>query len=106
MALTNETTSVPLTGEWVITAMTSQLQCLMGHRKQLLSAGDSGSRGAVTLDLGGVEALDASGCQLLAAFLKVLEKDGFQPDMAAMPASFHGLFESLGYCDRASDEES
>ena len=105
--------TIYLSGEWVITAMSSQLQCLMGHRSKLPSAEEtvcregqaSLTKETVTVDISGIESLDASGCQLLTAFMKVIEKDGFEPRIASMPASFRELLETLGYRDAVHTTE-
>lgn len=105
MGIKGET--VFLSGEWVITAMSDQLQCLMGHRSKLSSAEEEvctegqtlPTKEPVTFDMGDIESLDASGCQLLTAFMKIMEKDGFEPRIASMPASFRELLEKLGYRD-------
>lgn len=105
MGNTNETSFLALGGEWVITVINQQLQCLMGHRKTILSEMACDARewtsatpgSAITLDVSRVEALDASGCQLLASFVQVMRGDGVKAGVAEMPASFKELFESLGY---------
>ena len=101
MASENETTVISLDGDWVVSTINQQMQCLIGRRKAAPAVDGS----PIVIDMSSVESLDASGCQLLASFVKVIEKDGLKPRLASMPASFQELFESLGYAESVRTAE-
>ncbi|WP_298272451.1 STAS domain-containing protein [Geobacter sp.] len=91
---------ITLGGDWSISGVTERLNELTVHLGSLLAG-----RGAAApppkseICVRDVETIDASGCQLLAVFVRHLRRHGFAPAIVNPPEHFRSSVSLLGFDD-------
>ena len=90
---------IKLHGDWSICSVTARLSELCAHL-EALRTGTGGAeqvphRPAICLE--NLEAIDASGCQLLAVFLRHARSQGISPVFVNAPAHFMASLATLGF---------
>ena len=109
-AETLETTRIPLEGDWSMGGVAVQFPQVMQRVAELTSA--DARPMALTLDLSGIAALDASGCQLLALVARTLRGSGIAASCFGLTAPLAdkvrilGFAAELGCAPKASGERS
>ena len=94
------TARITLDGDWSIGCVTERLNELISHLGSLLAG-----RGAAAAPLKpeicvrNVETIDASGCQLLAVFVRHLRRHGFAPEIVNPSEHFRSSVSLLGFDD-------
>lgn len=93
------TACITLCGDWSITGVSARLSELTAHLDALVlntpDAGDASTGPEICL--AGVEAIDASGCQLLAVFFAHLRRNGLSPRLVNLPGHVHACADLLGF---------
>lgn len=100
---TTETFRLCLDGDWSMSGVAERFPLLARHLS-LLSASppDQEIQGKESnklpeIDLAGLNALDACGCQLLALFIRSLRRYGFTPCVTNIPDTFRAKINFLGF---------
>jgi len=89
-----------LGGNWTIAGITDRLNELTAHLETLLTCRENAVAPLNSvICVGGVEAIDACGCQLLAIFLRHLRQHGFVPTIVNHPEHFRSSVAMLGFGD-------
>lgn len=93
------TACITLCGDWSITGVSARLSELTAHLDALvLNTPDAGDASmGPEICLAGVEAIDASGCQLLAVFFAHLRRNGLSPRLVNLPGHVHACADLLGF---------
>ncbi len=99
----DEDVCIHVGGDWSLTGIAAQVSRLV---EQLALLGDTSAgrepvpgaaRSRVRVELAGVEAIDACGCQLLAVLLNELRQSGRAPVVSAVPARIGEKIHLLGF---------
>ena len=103
MRKTVEVSRFSLEGDWTICGVAEQFPRL-SQQLSLLSGSlppqkrrRSTTSTAPEIDLGGISALDACGCQLLAHFSHALHQSGISPHYINLPEAFRSTIHLLGF---------
>ncbi|HEU0264680.1 MAG TPA: STAS domain-containing protein [Geobacterales bacterium] len=88
---------VCLSGDWTIAGVSAQMGELRKIKASQKRKADQGEPLPLEIDLSGVEAIDASGCQLLVLWLNHLRRQGGAPHVSGVPAEMTGFFTQLGF---------
>jgi len=100
---TNDALRLCLAGDWTVSGVAEQFPLLTQHLAHLL---DSHSANTVQtdaaqvlpeVDLAGITALDACGCQLLVQFTLTLQQCGVSPRISNVPDAFSAKIRLLGF---------
>ncbi len=91
-----KTKHIALTGDWSVAGVADRLTAL---QKQRLTAKVSGGEDALVIDVGGIDAIDACGCQLLALWLRHLRREGLAPRLANSNAELSSYIRLLGFAE-------
>ena len=98
-----EVSRFSLEGDWTICGVAEQFPRL-SQQLSLLSGSlppqkrrRSTTSTAPEIDLGGISALDACGCQLLAHFSHALHQSGISPHYINLPEAFRSTIHLLGF---------
>ncbi len=92
-----------LDGDWTISGVAEQLPRLSQQIALLLDPPQTNKNRADAapsrpeIDLGGISALDACGCQLLTHFSRALQQHGIVPQFANLSAPFLETIHQLGF---------
>lgn len=84
-----------LEGDWSMSGITDQFQVLRHCAAQLAESGTGAA--SPELDLTGITELDASGCQLLTAFVTYLRHQGITPHCNGMTEAVTRRLRQLGF---------
>ena len=90
-------TRIALNGDWSIIGITYRLHELSNHLKTFSINGKSTASLNLEFCVSGVETIDASGCQLLALFLRHLRQKGFTTTIVNPPDQFRSIVTMLGF---------
>lgn len=92
-------TPIKLHGDWSICSVTARLSELCAHLETLRTGTRTAERvphrPAICLE--NLEAIDASGCQLLAVFLRHARSQGISPIFVNAPTHFMTSLATLGF---------
>lgn len=100
---TSETFRINLDGDWSMSGVAERFPLLAQHISVLSDSRMSErlqqcpSPSLPEIDLAGVEALDACGCQLLALFIRKLRQCGIPPLVINIPDTFRSKIHFLGF---------
>lgn len=92
-----------LDGDWTISGVAEQFPRLSQQIALILDPPKAKKKRAcasvsrLEIDLGGISALDACGCQLLTHFYHALHQHGIVPLFAHLPAPFLDTIHQLGF---------
>lgn len=87
--------SINLEGDWSMSGIAQQFQLVLQWAAQLAVAGCSPA--TAELDLSGITEFDASGCQLLTAFVGNLQRQGMMPLVNGVAGTVSDKFRQLGF---------
>ena len=97
-----EALRLSLAGDWTVSGVAEQFPLLTLYLSRIQEAVPTGagqtSPHLPELDLAGVTALDACGCQLLAQFSRILQLQGGAPRISNVPEPFVATVQLLGFC--------
>lgn len=89
---------IALSGNWSICCVTERLSELTTHLGALIAGRDANASPTRSeICVRDVESIDASGCQLLAIFLRHLHRHGFAPAIVNPPEHFRSIMALLGF---------
>lgn len=91
----NENIPIKLCGDWSITGVSKQLSTLTAHLETLLTGRAADPLPQICVRE--VEAIDASGYQLLAVFLRHVRGHGLSPVLVNTPDHLRTALETLGF---------
>lgn len=100
---TTEAFRVCLDGDWSMSGVAERFPLLAKHLSLLLDSRESEelqnseSNSLPEIDLNGINALDACGCQLLALFIRSLRQCGLTPCVINIPETFRSKIHFLGF---------
>lgn len=100
---TTEPIKICLDGDWSMGGVAERFPLLARHLSTVsdFQSGDefqtSESHSLPELDLTGINALDACGCQLLALFVRNLRQRGVTPRLTNIPDAFRSKIHFLGF---------
>lgn len=100
---TTEAFRVCLDGDWTMSGVADRFPLLTKHLSFFLNSQSgeelqsSESYGFPEIDLAGINALDACGCQLLALFIRNLCRCGATPRVTNIPDTFRSKIHFLGF---------
>lgn len=100
---TIEANRLSLTGDWTISGVAEQFSLLTQHLAHLsdpqspVELQTCAVHGLTEMDLAGITALDACGCQLLAQFSRALQRYGISPCICNIPDVFIAKIRLLGF---------
>lgn len=97
----NDVSRIALNGDLSMIGVTGQFPLLAQHLAAPVENQSAGHEKCLSyeIDLTGVQALDACGCQLLAAFLRNLRKRGAEVFALKLSDEFREKIHSLGFDD-------
>ena len=100
---TTEVSRLCLDGDWSMSGVSERFPLLAKHLSLLSDSlpgqefqGDE-SNSLPEIDLAGLNALDACGCQLLALFIRNLRRYGLAPRVTNIPDTFRAKIHFLGF---------
>ncbi len=91
-----KTKRIALAGDWSVTGVADRLKAL---QKQRLTVKGAGGGDELVVDVGGIEAIDACGCQLLALWLRHLRREGVAPRLDNGSVELTGYIRLLGFAE-------
>ncbi|AJE04508.1 STAS domain-containing protein [Geobacter pickeringii] len=91
------TARIALSGNWSICCVTDRLSELTTHLGSLLAGREADASTSREICVRDVESIDASGCQLLAVFLRHLRRHGFAPTIVNQPEHVRSSMAMLGF---------
>lgn len=100
---TTEAIRLSLAGDWTVSGVAEQFQLLANHFGYLsiLQSPDAQQTCPAhivsEMDLAGITALDACGCQLLSQFSRSLKQCGLSPLIRNLPDEFSAKIRLLGF---------
>lgn len=100
---TTKALRVCLDGDWSMSGVAERFPLLAKHLSLLLDSQsneelqNSQPSGLPEIDLAGINALDACGCQLLALFIRNLRQCGVTPRVTNIPDTFRSKIHFLGF---------
>lgn len=100
---TTDAMRLSLAGDWTVRGVAEQFPLLTLYLSRLPVAAPTGAgqtsptHRLTELDLAGVTALDACGCQLLAQFSRTLQLQGGAPRISNVPEPFVATVQLLGF---------
>ena len=98
-----ETSLFTLVGDWTVAGVAAQYSHLSQQYSLILAGQSKGKRRKSSvpsppeIDLAGIAALDACGCQLLAQFAHALQQHGIAPHFTNLPAGLAETIHQLGF---------
>jgi len=99
----SEANRLCLAGDWSIRGVAEQLPLLVQYLANLSDpqspekSKTCAANGIPEVDLAGITALDACGCQLLANFSRALQQPGISPRIRNIPDPFISKIRLLGF---------
>jgi len=87
---------IVLAGDWSVAGVADRLTSL---QKQRPTAKGSGGGDELVIDVGGIDAIDACGCQLLALWLRHLRREGLAPRLANSNSELSCYIRLLGFAE-------
>ena len=95
----NDVNRIALNGDLSMIGVTGQFPLLVQHLAAPVEIQNAGHEKSPSyeIDLTGIQALDACGCQLLAAFLRNLRKRGAEVFALKLSDEFREKIHSLGF---------
>lgn len=100
---TTEAIRLCLAGDWTVSGVAEQFPLLANHLAHLSVIHSPDKQQTCTaqivpeMDLAGITALDACGCQLLARFIRSLQQGGVSPLIHNVPDGFIAKIRLLGF---------
>ena len=91
--MASEIVKIKLSGDWTIDSIAEQY----GRLKELRLPEETPMAMPVVIDVGEITTLDASGCQLLAVWLRHVKALQFQPEVVNMADDFKRYLTSVGF---------